>query len=157
MAEGRRVLLLVDNTPCHFLPENSPELGGIRLAFFPANTTPLIQPLDSAIIRSFKAHYHQLLMQSQLTFLGTGRTREDFEKEIDLWRAIMMISSAWQRVTEAIIRNCFRKAWSCDHNQLMPLPHPEQAEQAPEGIAEEIEVLNTDIPHEEDETPCFGA
>jgi hypothetical protein len=49
----RKIVLLVDNCTAH---TNSSLLKNIKVIFFPANSTSLIQPCDQGIIRAFKAH-----------------------------------------------------------------------------------------------------
>lgn len=61
MAENnRKILLLVDNAPSHIVRE---DLSHIRVEFLPKDTTSVLQPLDQGIIRSFKAHYKNILIQ----------------------------------------------------------------------------------------------
>jgi hypothetical protein len=54
--QKRKVILLLDNFPGHdisYKPEN------IRLEPLAPNMTSFVQPLDSGIIRCFKAHYRR--------------------------------------------------------------------------------------------------
>ncbi|KAL0205682.1 hypothetical protein P9112_000989 [Eukaryota sp. TZLM1-RC] len=50
-ANGRQILLLIDNAPSHILTEN---LSNVRTEFLLKNATSHIQPLDAAIIAVFK-------------------------------------------------------------------------------------------------------
>ena len=56
ISENRKVLLFVDNVPCHpdILQE---DLKNIKIDFFPKNTTSQLQPCAASIIRSFKAYF----------------------------------------------------------------------------------------------------
>ena len=56
--QNRKVLLLLDNAPCH--PEV--ELANVKMIHLPPNTTSDTQQLDSGIIKNFKVKYHQLLL-----------------------------------------------------------------------------------------------
>ena len=58
-AEGRKLVLIIDNCPGHPIIENLPH---IKLVFLPPNITSLSQPMDQSIIRCLKAHYRILLM-----------------------------------------------------------------------------------------------
>lgn len=49
--KSRKILLLVDNCPAHPIISN---LRNIELAFFPANTTSILQPMDQSVIKSLK-------------------------------------------------------------------------------------------------------
>lgn len=48
---NREILLLVDNCAQH--PDISSSLTNIKLAFFPPNTTSILQPLDQGVIKNF--------------------------------------------------------------------------------------------------------
>ena len=55
----RKVLLLLDNAPCHKIPD---DIRNVEVHFLPPTTTSHLQPLDAGIIQSFKSKYrrHQL-------------------------------------------------------------------------------------------------
>ncbi|KAH9129406.1 hypothetical protein LEN26_008995, partial [Aphanomyces euteiches] len=50
-SQGRHILLLMDNAPCHVIPES--KLTNVKVVFFPPNTTCETQPLDAGIIKNF--------------------------------------------------------------------------------------------------------
>ena len=50
-------LLLLDNATSHNIDQL--ELRHLRLLHLPANTTPLLQPLDLGIIQTFKLNYRK--------------------------------------------------------------------------------------------------
>jgi hypothetical protein len=52
-AQGRNIILLIDNAPTHSLYENT-NLTNITIEFLPPNTTAHLQPCDQGIINSFK-------------------------------------------------------------------------------------------------------
>ena len=52
-AQGRNILLLIDNAPTHALYENT-HLTNITIEYLPPNTTAHLQPCDQGIINSFK-------------------------------------------------------------------------------------------------------
>jgi hypothetical protein len=54
--EGRNVLLMLDNAPCH--PKEC-QLTNVKVVFLPPNTSSKLQPLDRAIIQSFKLFYRR--------------------------------------------------------------------------------------------------
>jgi hypothetical protein len=57
--ENRKALILLNNAPCHL----EMELSNVKLVFLPPNMTAKTQPLDSRIIRNFKAKYHKMLLE----------------------------------------------------------------------------------------------
>src|SRR5689334_21717280 len=60
--QERQIALLIDSAPSHGDSENL-GLSNITIIRLPPNTTSLTQPLDAGIIRSFKAHYSQEMLQ----------------------------------------------------------------------------------------------
>ena len=61
IAEGRKVLLFLDNAPFHtnVLQEG---LKNMKLEFLPKNITSRLQPCDTGIINKFKHKYRKLLI-----------------------------------------------------------------------------------------------
>lgn len=101
----RNILLFLDNAPCH--PQDL-QLSNIKLQFFPANTTSVVQPLDQGVIRSFKAHYRKSLVKHVIARSTTAQTANDIN--ITALDAVFWIDSAWQSVTNNTIRNTFLAA-----------------------------------------------
>lgn len=103
--QKKKILLFLDNAPVH---PSDIQLQNITLKFFPANTTSHIQPLDQGVIRAFKAHYRRHLIQHIIANAATAYSADDVV--ITALDAICWIESSWKSVTEATIRNTFRKA-----------------------------------------------
>ena len=103
--QKRHILLFLDNAPVH--PPDV-QLDNIKLKFFPANTTAMIQPLDQGIIRTFKAHYRRDLVKHIIASAGSAMTADDIT--ITALDAVYWIESAWKAVNETTIRNTFRSA-----------------------------------------------
>jgi hypothetical protein len=57
--ENRNAILFLDNATCH--PKVAPSY--VKIAWFPANATSVLQPMDMGVIHTFKSHYRQFLMQ----------------------------------------------------------------------------------------------
>lgn len=96
---GRKVLLLVDNAPCHV----ALELSNVRLHFLPPNTTSHLQPMDAGVIKNFKLRYRCEFVQWSLDQLERG----DSAKKMDVLTAVRNIVTAWDAVTPDTIRNCW--------------------------------------------------
>lgn len=100
--KGRKILLLVDNCPAHPLITS---LRNIELAFFPANTTSVLQPMDQSVIKSLKSHYRKKLLMDLI--------ETDGKTSINMLQAVNFISKAWKEVTAATIQHSFRHAGLC--------------------------------------------
>ena len=57
--QNRKVLLFLDNAPVH---NKEIKLSNVKLEFFPALTTSLLQPLDRGIISCIKRQYQEILV-----------------------------------------------------------------------------------------------
>jgi hypothetical protein len=51
--ENRNVTIVIENTTCH--PKVT--LQNVEIAWFPANATSVLQPMDMGVIYTFKSHY----------------------------------------------------------------------------------------------------
>lgn len=87
-----KILLLVDNCPAHPCISN---LRNKELAFFPANITTILQPMDQSVIKSLKGHYRRRML---IELIGT-----DGKTSINMLQAVNFISKAWKEVTAAFI------------------------------------------------------
>lgn len=97
--------MFLNNAPVH--PQHI-ELENIKLKFFLANTTAVMQPLDQGIIRTFKAHYRRCLVKHVIANANAAMIADDIN--ITALDAVNWIDSAWGAVTESSIKNKFRFA-----------------------------------------------
>lgn len=102
-SRGNKILLLVDNCPAH---PAIPNLKCIKLVFLPPNVTSVLQPMDQGVIKALKTQYRKLQV---LQMLQNIENHENI-KSLSILDAILMISEAWEKVTQATIANCFRHA-----------------------------------------------
>lgn len=96
----KKILLLVDNCTAHPQVKN---LKAIELHFLPPNTTSVLQPLDQGIIKNLKTHFRQFLVMKLIE-------GDVASAKINILDAIIMLTKAWERVSEKTIINCFRHA-----------------------------------------------
>ena len=108
--EGRKVALIVDNCPAHPHVEG---LQAINLVFLPPNTTSKTQPMDQGVIRSLKAHYRALTVQQYIHAVDNNKPMPN----ISILAAMNMLSTAWNKVYETTIKNCFRRAGISQQSQ----------------------------------------
>ena len=55
-------------------------IEGIKVIFFPSNTTSLVQPLDQGTLRTFKTHYIWYFMERTINAVGKNPDRENMMK-----------------------------------------------------------------------------
>jgi hypothetical protein len=90
--ENRNILMFVDNCSAHI---ESLKLSDINFVFLPSNTTSRSQPLDTGIIKAFKAYYRKLMVKLFVVIINSGG--EIDSKTISLLDAVFMIYSAWMK------------------------------------------------------------
>lgn len=109
----RHICLIIDNFSGHVVRR---EFSHIKIVFLMPGLTSVLQPLDSGIIHSFKAHYRNLLVNLYL-----GHMENTNIKKIDLKKTIKFISDAWLQTSEQTIINCWRHADVIEHCTLLEL------------------------------------
>ncbi|XP_014357327.2 tigger transposable element-derived protein 4-like [Papilio machaon] len=97
-----KILLLVDNCPAH---ESVKDLKYIKLVFLPLNVTSVLQPMEQGVIKCLKYHYRRLQVLNIVRNLNN-----DNQKTFTVLDAILMISEAWENVSQNTIADCFRQA-----------------------------------------------
>ena len=105
--QKRKVLLFVDNCTAH-KKDSIPPLSNIKVVYFPANMTSVLQPMDQGIIKNFKHFYRVLLVKNVLS--DQFNKNKDNQIKVDVLQAARMCSTAWDQVTSKTVANCFKKA-----------------------------------------------
>ena len=106
--EGRKVILFLDNAPCHPETLQSP-LKNIKLIFLPKCTTSRLQPLDAGIIRAFKCKYRKLLIKYVVARIDEGKNASEIVKDVNIAQAIHWLQVAWKDISKEAILHCFQK------------------------------------------------
>lgn len=101
--QNRKILLFVDNAPCHC----NETLSNVTIKFFPANTTSCLQPLDQGVIRSFKVNYRKKLMHSLVAKMDSATSVHELAKSVTVADAVSWAKSAWKEVKPETIKKCF--------------------------------------------------
>ncbi|GMF31470.1 unnamed protein product [Phytophthora fragariaefolia] len=96
LMKGRRVLLLVDNAPCHGTTEV--QLSNVRVYFLPPNTPAHLQPMQAGIIQQFKIQLKALGVQWLLDHQHSTGRLENGEGKMGLLTAVKHIVQSWQHV-----------------------------------------------------------
>ncbi|CAG4979710.1 unnamed protein product [Colias eurytheme] len=110
-ANNKKVLLLVDNCPAHPAVTN---LKCIKLVFLPPNVTSVLQPMDQGVIRCLKSHYRRLQVLKLIQSIDSNN-----QNSFTVLDAILMISEAWEKVSQKTIANCFGHAGFNDLTSLI--------------------------------------
>ena len=107
-SQDRKILLFLDNFGGHS-PNNKEApfaLTNIKIVYFPANCTSVIQPMDQGIIQAFKRRYRTHIVKRKLESIEYGYEIQP----ITILDSINYIGDAWNNITPQIIKNCYRKA-----------------------------------------------
>lgn len=110
-ANNKKVLLLVDNCPAHPAVTS---LKCIKLVFLPPNVTSVLQPMDQGVIRCLKSHYRRLQVLKLIQSIDSNN-----QNSFTVLDAILMISEAWEKVSQKTVANCFRHAGFKDLTSLI--------------------------------------
>ena len=93
IAEDRKVLLFMDNAPCH--PETLQEgLKNVKIDFLPKNTTSRLQPCDAGIIKKIKHKYRKLLVRFIVSRIDSNKVASQIVKEITILKVISWIQES---------------------------------------------------------------
>ena len=110
-AEGRKIVLIIDNCPAH---PNVDHLKAIQLVFLPSNTTSKTQPMDQGVIRALKAFYRTNVVRRQIKYVNEGKTTP----KINILQAMRMLVKSWDAISINTVKNCFRKAGISQETQV---------------------------------------
>lgn len=94
-------LLLVDNCSAHPQDLIFSYSGLIVIMFLPPNSTSLIQPMDQNPIKNTKLIYRNGLLASIIS--------QPSENIHDVKDAIILLKSSWDKVSETVLRNSWKK------------------------------------------------
>jgi hypothetical protein len=109
-AEGRKILLFVDNCATH--PQDMTFLRNVKVVQYLANCTSMLQPLDLGIIKSFKQLHRKHLVQTADCLMDAGK---DVDMKIDILQAIHFTVADWRQVSQPTVVNCFCKGgYGCE-------------------------------------------
>ncbi|KAG0437036.1 Tigger transposable element-derived protein 6 [Dictyocoela muelleri] len=99
LCKERKVLLILDNTLSHQEVSHT----NVELLFLPKNTTLIIQTLDMGVIKAFKSHYFNALVNSSVYDFDIINT--EIFNSTSLKDAVMFISIAWDCIKTKTIEN----------------------------------------------------
>jgi hypothetical protein len=140
ISQNRKILLLLDNAPCH--PQV--DLSHVKLLFLPPNTTAGTQPCDAGIIKNFKYFYRKKLIEYLIARIDRMGSFGDWIKELNQSQMVLWIAEAWNSVKESTIINCFKHCGI----KLNPADIPENEEFGftQEELEDLLELLHIEDP-----------
>ena len=100
-ANGRHVLLLLDNASCH--PEKL-ELSNVTIRFLTANTTSVLQSLDLGVIKNMRCHYRSRLLRAMLARVEISQSASEISRSLNVLQPCHWISQA---VNAETVQKCF--------------------------------------------------
>ncbi|KAF7701469.1 Tigger transposable element-derived protein 6 [Cucumispora dikerogammari] len=99
----KNILLLMDNCLSHKITYSS---SNIKLVFLPKDSTSKTRPLDSGIIRSFKAKFYEYQIKKTVMSLDENTSARELYKSININDAIIYTRCVCDDVTSMTIKNC---------------------------------------------------
>ncbi|PSN51750.1 hypothetical protein C0J52_05265 [Blattella germanica] len=97
--EDRKIILLLDEAPCHPLLE----LSNVKFIFLPSR----LQPLGQGIIQTFKMLYRRRMLRSLVARMNNTVSISQLAQQITLSDAVTWVKSAWSEVKPAIAQRQF--------------------------------------------------
>lgn len=105
-SQNRKVILFMDNATCH--PDI--KLKNVELAWFPANTSSVTQPLDQGVIRSVKIQYRKSLLCNLIANIDNSTSVSEVAKKITVLDAVMWLTLSVKAIEKSTVTKCFEKA-----------------------------------------------
>jgi hypothetical protein len=102
--ETRNATLFLDNATCH--PKVT--LSNVKITWFPANATCVLQPMDMGVIYTFKLHYRRFLMQSLISNIEEADSSYALAKSVLVLDAVNWIGLAVMKIKAETIKKVFR-------------------------------------------------
>ncbi|CAI5970789.1 unnamed protein product [Closterium sp. NIES-64] len=142
-AEGRKIVVLLDNASSHMLRAvdawseivcgvRTTCMSHVRLVFLPPNTTAFTQPLDQGIIATAKARYRQHWLRA---FSGLwnadGATSAVARFRPNLRDVLEWLSESWTSVGARTIQRCWWRTGCLPLSWSLELPHVHDDEPIP--------------------------
>lgn len=106
----QKAILVLDNAPAH--PEEAllrSDDGNVRCYFLPANTTSLIQPMDQAVIETFKRRYRKKFIQDLV--MEEDLSLQEYWKAYNLKNVVDNASDAWAEISHETLKKSWNKLW----------------------------------------------
>jgi hypothetical protein len=104
--ENRNTILFLDNATCH--PEAT--VSNVKIAWFPAFATSVLQPMDMGVSYTFKSHCRRFQMQSLISNVQEADKSHSLKRSVFVPDAVNWIGLAVKKIQAETVKNCFAKA-----------------------------------------------
>jgi hypothetical protein len=104
--ENINAILFLDNATCHPNVTHS----NVKIAWFPANGTSVLQPMDVGVIYTFKLHYRQFLMQALIANIEEADSSCVLARSVSVLDAVNWTGLAVKKVKAETVTKYFAKA-----------------------------------------------
>jgi hypothetical protein len=97
--ENRNAILFLDNATCHA----KVTLSNIKIAWFPANATSVLQPVDVGVIYTLKSHYRRFLIQSLIWNVEEADSSYALARSASVPDAVNWIGLAVKKIKRSVL------------------------------------------------------
>lgn len=102
--EDRKVIHTVDNCSAHVA--GTDHLDNIVNLFFPPNMTSVLQPVDAAVGRSFKAKFRRFLLDHVLDYVKVLNGRAfKVNEAVTIYHGVRLMAKVWDLVPRSVVLN----------------------------------------------------
>jgi hypothetical protein len=98
--ENRNVILFLDTATCHLRVT----LSNVKIAWFPANATSVLQPMDMGVIYTSKSHYRRFLMQSLIFIVEEADSSYALARSVSVLDAVNWIRLAVKKIKTGTVK-----------------------------------------------------
>jgi hypothetical protein len=98
--ENRNAIFFLDNATCH--PKVT--LSNVKIAWFPANATSIIKPMDMGVIYTFKSHYKLFLMQSLISNVEKADSSYALARSVSVLDAVNWIGLVVKKIKAETVK-----------------------------------------------------
>lgn len=111
LEEGEKVLLLLDNAPCHPSTEVLNSIDPqFKVYYLPPKVTSILQPMDQGVIECMKRHYKGIFLKKLVISDTESPTAiETFLKNWNLLDTAQAVANAWSSVSPSILSKSWKK------------------------------------------------
>jgi hypothetical protein len=99
--ENRNAILSLDNATCN---------PNMKITWFPANATTVLQPMDMGVIYTLKSHYRRFLMQSLISNVEKADSSYALARSVSVLDAANRIGLAVKKIKAETVKQCFAEA-----------------------------------------------